>query len=51
MLLVLDKCALQIEERRQGALLLGGRGHVFDHLAGELSRNVFKAWLDEHIAV
>lgn len=32
-------------------LLLGLRGHVFDHLVGEFPGNVLEAWLDEHITV
>ncbi len=35
----------------EGVLLLRLRGHVFDHLAGELFCDVFEAWLDEHVTV
>lgn len=35
----------------EAVLLLRLRGHVFDHLAGELFCNVFEARLDEHVTV
>lgn len=39
------------EREKQPASGLGLRGHVFDHLVGQVLGDLFEARLDEHVAV